>query len=133
MQLPFRASGHGEWVVGPVGAIREHKVEGLAARDVAGETSPGKCTTKALPAPLALPSARLCNVLMPQVAPTQPSENSAYTQEMGLRRVPSWPNRHTHVRTHTPLSRGKQGLALASETPEVFIEHLLCRRHPSRC
>ena len=133
VQPPFRASGHSEWAVGPVEAIREHKAEGLAARDVAGEASPGTCITKALPAPLALPGARLCNVLMPQVAPTQPSENSAYTQEMGLRRVPSWPNRHGHIRTHTPLSKGKQGLALASVTPEVFIEHMLCRRHPSKC
>lgn len=66
VQLPFRASGHSEWAVGPVEAIREHKAEGLAARDVAGEASPGKCITKALPAPLALPGARLCNVLMPQ-------------------------------------------------------------------
>lgn len=133
VQPPFRASGHGEWAVGPVEAIREHKAEGLAALDVAGEASPGKCITKALPAPLALPDARLCNVLMPQVAPTQPSENSAYAQEMGLRRVPSWPNRHAYICTHTPLSKGKQGLALASMTPEVFIEHLLCCRHPSKC
>ena len=39
VQPPFRASGHSEWAVGPVGAIREHKAEGLAARDVAGEAS----------------------------------------------------------------------------------------------
>ena len=93
VQPPFRASGHGEWAVGPVGAIRQHKAEGLAAQDMAGEASLGKHIIKALPAPLTLPGARLCNLLMLQVAPTQPSENSAYTQEMGL----TTPARPTHM------------------------------------
>lgn len=65
VQAPFRASGQGEWAVDPVGAIRGHKAEGLAAWDVVRGRFSGQAHNKGLCPPLLpLPSARLCNVLM---------------------------------------------------------------------